>query len=43
MISITREHHVFLSEAYQPILTEEAEQIEPMADKQAINSPKWKK
>jgi hypothetical protein len=43
IISITREHHVFLSEAYQPIPTEEAEPIEPMTDKQAMDSPEWDK
>jgi hypothetical protein len=35
MISITIEHHVFLSEAYQPIPAEEAEQT--------IDSPEWEK
>jgi hypothetical protein len=39
MISITKEHHVFLSEAYQPIPTKEAEPIEPVTDKQAMDSP----
>jgi hypothetical protein len=43
MISINRKHHVFLSEAYQPIPTEEAEPIEPMIDKQAIDNPEWEK
>jgi hypothetical protein len=43
MISINREHHVFLSEAYQPIPAEEAEPIKPMTDKQAMDSPEWEK
>jgi hypothetical protein len=43
MISITREHHVFLSEAYQPIPTEGAEPIEPLTNKQAMDSPEWEK
>jgi hypothetical protein len=44
VISITREHHVFLSEAYQPIIpTEEAEPIESLTDKQAMDSPQWEK
>jgi hypothetical protein len=43
MISITREYHVFLSEAYQPIPTEEVEPIKPMIDKQAMDSPECEK
>jgi hypothetical protein len=41
IISITREHYVFLSEAYQPIPIEVAKPIEPIVDNQAMHSPEW--
>jgi hypothetical protein len=43
MISITREYHEFLSEAYQIILTKETEPMQPIIDKQVIDSPEWEK
>jgi len=41
MTTVTREYHVFLSEAYKETVPEEAEPVEPLTNKQAMDSPEW--